>query len=345
MKAIVCTQYGPPEVLQLQEVEKPTPKDHEVLIRIHATVVTAGDCTVSLRGQPFFSRLVTGRFVTGLRTPRTTIFGFELAGEIEAVGKKVQRYKEGDQVFGGTTLRLGAHAEYICLPEDGPIAIKPTNMTYEEAAAIVEGALTALPCLRDIVNLQSGQKVLIIGASGSIGTAAVQLSKHFGGEVTGVCSTVNLELVKSLGADRVIDYTQEDFTRSGQTYDVILAIVGHCTFSSCRDLLKPGGVYLTDKPSLGVIPHILKLNRKRAILAFTGVRPASAKCRDLAFIRELIEAGKLTAVIDCCYPLEQIVDAYRYVEKGHKKGNVVITVAQNAYSAPVSEINKQQGWI
>lgn len=329
MKAVVCTRYGPPEVLQLHEVAKPTPRHNEVLIRIHATVVTAGDCKVSLRGQPFFSRVVTGRFATGLRTPRTTIFGFELAGEIEAVGRDVTRYKKGDMIFGGTTLRLGAHAEYICLPEDGPIAIKPTNMAYEEAAAIVEGAMTALPCLRDLAKIQKGQQVLIIGASGSTGTAAVQLARYFGAEVTGVCSTVNLELVKSLGADRVIDYTQEDFTQNGQTYDVIFAIAGNSTFSRCRDSLKPEGVYLTDKPTLAVIPHILKLNRKRAILAYTGVRSASAKCKDLAFIRELIEAGKLKVVIDRCYPLEQIVEAYRYVEKGHKKGNVVITVAHD----------------
>ncbi len=326
MKAIVCAKYGPPEVLQLQEVAKPAPKHNEVLIRIHATVVTAGDCNVSLRGHPFISRLVTGQFTNGLRTPRTTIFGFELAGEIEAVGKDVTRYKEGDQVFGGTTLRLGAHAEYICLPED-VITIKPANMTYEEAAAIVEGAMTALPCLRDLAKIRKGQQVLIIGASGSTGTAAVQLAKYFGAEVTGVCSTVNLELVKSLGADKVIDYTQEDFTQNGQTYDVIFAIAGPSTFSRCRDSLKPGGVYLTDKPSLGVVPHILKLNRKKAILAYTGLRPASVKCKDLSFIRELIEAGKLKVVIDRCYPLEQIVEAYRYVEKGHKRGNVVITVA------------------
>jgi NADPH:quinone reductase-like Zn-dependent oxidoreductase len=187
--------------------------------------------------------------------------------------------------------------------------------------------MTALPCLRDLAKIREGQQVLIIGASGSTGTAAVQLAHYFGAEVTGVCSTVNLELVKSLGADKVIDYTQEDFTQNGQTYDVIFAIAGHSTFSRCRDSLKPGGVYLTDKPSLGVVPHILKLNRKRAILAYTGLRPASAKCQDLAFIRELIEAGKLKVVIDRCYPLEQIVEAYRYVEKGHKRGNVVITVA------------------
>lgn len=223
-------------------------------------------------------------------------------------------------------MNLGAYAEYICLPEDGPVAKKPANMTYEEAVAIVEGGLTALPCLRDYAKMQNGQSILINGASGSVGTAAIQLAKHFGAVVTGVCSSSNLELVKSLGADKVIDYTKEDFTENDQVYDAILAIAGKSSFSKCRKSLKPGGVYLTDQLSLGVIPQILNIRSKRAILAFTGLRPAVAKIKDLDYLRQLTEAGKLQSVIDKCYPLEQAVEAHKYVEKGRKKGNVVITM-------------------
>jgi len=327
MKAIVYTEYGPPEVLQLKEVAKPTPKEDEVLIKIYATVVTALDCA-GRKGEPFF-----GRFVTGLIRPKITIQGFELAGKIEAVGKDVKLFKEGDQVYGSTNLSLGAHAEYICQPEDGPLAIKPVNMTYEEAAAIVEGGLTALPFLRDTANIQSGQKVLINGASGSIGTAAVQLARYFGAEVTGVCSTTNLELVKSLGADKVIDYTKEDFTKSGQTYDIIFDILGKSSFSRCKSSLTQKGRYLSAAPpTLAMILQVLwtsKIGSKKAVIAFTGLRPASEKTEDLVFLKELMEAGKIKPVIDRRYPLEQTAEAHRYVEKGHKKGNVVITVEHN----------------
>ena len=325
MKAIVCTNYGPPEVLQLKEVEKPFPNDDEVLIKIHASTVTAVDCSFR-KGKPFI-----GRFFNGLMRPKNPIPGTELAGEIEAVGKDVKRFKVGDRVF-GTTLNSGACAEYICLPEEGAtLAIQPANMTYEEAVGC-DGALTALPFLRDTGNIQSGQKVLIYGASGSVGTAAVQLASYFGAEVTGVCSTTNLELVKSLGADKVIDYTKEDFTKSGQTYDIIFDTVGKFSFSRGKSSLKQRGVYLEAALTPAILPQMLwtsKIGSKKAMIAFTGLRPASERSKDLIILKELIEAGKFQAVIDRRYPLEQIAEAHRYVEKGHKKGNVVITVEHN----------------
>lgn len=325
MNAIVYTKFGPPDVLQLKEVEKPTPKDDEVLVRIYATTVAAED--PGLRRSPGLN---------GLRKPKKPILGFYLAGEVEAVGKEVKRFKKGDKVYGNTGLSLlGTYAEYICMPENGALVSKPVNMTYAEAAAVPNGALTALPFLRDKGNIQSGQKVLVNGASGAVGTSAVQLAKFFGAEVTGVCSTKNLELVKTLGADKVIDYAKEDFTISGLTYDIIFDAVGNSSFSTCKGSLTESGVYLTTIPSLAVVFQSLwtsLVGSKKVRFATTGLRPASEKTKDLVFINELIEAGKLKAVIDRRYPLEQIAQAHQYVEKGHKRGNVVISVEHNGKS-------------
>ncbi len=319
MKAIVYTKFGPAEVLHLQEVEKPTPKANEVLIKIYATTVVKED--PDMRASPGFN---------GFLKPRNPILGQELAGEIEAIGKDVTRFKPGDQVFGFDM--FGAYAEYKCMAENRALAIKPVNLSYEEAASVPNGALTALPFLRDKGKIQSGQTVLIYGASGSVGTAAVQLAKYYGAEVTGVCSTTNLEWVKSLGADQVIDYTQEDFTKNGKTYDIIFDTVGKRSFSACKGSLTDEGVYLATVPTPAMMIQALwtaKNGSKKVKFVAAGLRPARQKVQDLVFLTELIEAGKIKPVIDRLYPLEQTAEAHRYVEQGHKKGNVVITVAHH----------------
>jgi NADPH:quinone reductase-like Zn-dependent oxidoreductase len=319
MKAIVYTKFGPPDVLQLQEVEKPTPKANEVLIKIAATTVVKED--PDMRASPGFN---------GFLKPRNPILGQELAGEIESIGRDVTRFKPGDQVFGFDM--FGAYAEYKCMPENGALAIKPVNLSYEEAASVPNGALTALPFLRDKGNIQSGQTVLIYGASGSVGAAAVQLARYYGAEVTGVCSTANLEWVKSLGADQVIDYTREDFTENGKTYDIIFDTVGKYLFSKSKGSLSDEGIYLATVPTPAMMFQALLTARsggKKVKFVAAGLRSAREKIKDLVFLTELIEAGKIKPVIDRCYPLEQMAEAHRYVEKGHKKGNVVITVEHN----------------
>jgi NADPH:quinone reductase-like Zn-dependent oxidoreductase len=318
MKAIVCERFGPPEVLQLKEVEKPAPKTNEVLIRIYATTVAIED--PDMRSSPGLG---------GLSKPRRPILGWYLAGEIEEIGAEVVRFKVGDQVFGSTGMRLGTYAQYIALPEDAALVLKPVNMSYEEAAAIPNGALTALPFLKVKGNIQKGHKVLVNGASGTVGTSAVQLAKCFGADVTGVCSTANLELVKSLGADHVIDYTQEDFTQNGQTYDIIFDAVGKRSFSECKKSLADKGVYLFTVPKPALLWAILRTSiagGKRAKFSATALRPAATKIEVLETVKELIEEGKVRAVIDRRYPLEEMVEAHQYVEQGHKKGDVVITV-------------------
>lgn len=301
MKAIVYTRYGSPDVLHAQEVKTPVPKDNEVLIRIHSTTVTAGDVRMRSFAFPALAWPIV-RIMYGVRRPRNTILGHEFAGEIESVGKGVQKFRKNDQVFGSTGLSSGTYAEYMCLPEDGTLATKPPNMTYEEAAAIPVGGLTALYFLRK-GNVHAGQKVLIHGASGSVGTYGVQISKSLGAEVTGVCSTKNVELVKSLGADKVIDYTEEDPTKTGTLYDVIFDAVGKTSHSHYKESLTPDGVYVT---------------------VAKGV--AKERAEDLVFLRELIAAGELKPVIDRRYVFEQISEAHHYVESGHKTGNVVITL-------------------
>jgi NADPH:quinone reductase-like Zn-dependent oxidoreductase len=321
MKAIVFERYGPPDVLQLKEIEKPVPKGNEVRIKTHATSVTKYDCWVrSNTAPPGFGLLM--RIVSG-RKPKQPILGTELAGEIETVGNDVTRFKVGDQVYGYPGMNLGAYAEYICLPE-GAIALKPANVTHEEAAIVLQGALTALYFLRK-ANIQCGDKVLVFGASGGVGEYAVQLAKyHFGAEVTGVCSTSKLEFVKSLGADHVIDYTREDFTQNGQVYDVIFDTVGKTSVSRTKRSLSKNGSYLLATFGLPMLVQLLWFSKTGSQKYEFGM--LEEKTEDLIFIKELLEAKIIRPIIDRSYPLEQAAEAHRYVETGHKMGNVIITM-------------------
>jgi len=324
MKAIIWTKYGPPDVLELKEVEKPTPEDNELLIKIHATTVTAGD--TELRSLKFSLLLrFLMRLGFGFKRPgkKYNILGMELAGEIESVGKDVKLFRKGDQVFAATEEGFGAYAEYICLPEEGAVAIKPANMTYDEAAAVPIGGDTALHYLRK-GNIQSGQNILINGAGGSIGTMAVQLAKSFEAKVTAVDSTKKLDMLRSIGADKVIDYTQEDFTKNGETYDVIFDVVGKSSFSGCISSLKKNGFYLIANPKLSLIIRGIWTSKTSNKNVITGL--PKQRIEDLIFLKELIEAEKLKSVIDRRYPLEQVAEAHSYVETGQKTGSVIITL-------------------
>jgi NADPH:quinone reductase-like Zn-dependent oxidoreductase len=321
MRAVIHDRYGPPDVLRLADVERPVLKDDEVLVRIHATTVNRTDC--GFRGADSF----ISRFFTGLLRPKQKILGSELAGEVAAVGAAVTEFKVGDQVFGLNPWNFGAHAEFICMRESAPLAHKPTGMTFEEAAAVCDGAILALNCLR-LADLRKGQNILVYGASGSIGTAGVQLAKHLDARVTAVCNTKHVELMRSLGADEVIDYLQEDFTRKGETYDVIFDAAGKHSFRRCIGSLKPGGVYLaTDHLRNLALAWLTRWIGDKRVLFL--IPPRYTK-KDIVFLKELIEAGKYRAVIDRCYPLEQVVEAARYVETQQKTGNVVLTVGRDS---------------
>lgn len=323
MKAVVCTKYGSPDFLQLKTVEKPSPKDHEVLVKVYAGTVTAAD-TMMRRADPFISR-----FFLGFTKPKSEVIGTGFAGEVEVVGKAVKSFKVGDEVFGETGVMFRANAEYVCLPETGVILHKPFNMTFEDAAPICDGPLTSYNFLKKLANIQPGQSVLINGASGSLGTAAVQLAKYFGAEVTGVCSTKNLEMVLQLGADKVIDYTTTDFTQNNDTYDIIYDTVGKSTFSLCKKALKQNGIYLSPVLDLSLLFQVMwtsMFGDEKAKFAATGLSPDSELREMLVVLKEIIELGQLKTIIDKRYPLEHIAAAHKYVDKGHKKGNVILVL-------------------
>ena len=324
MRAVVYDRYGPPDVLRLEDVERPVPKEDEVLVKVHATTVNRLDCaTREANRRSGLALSFMSRLVFGLRRPKQRVLGTEFGGEVEAVGAAVREFAVGDKVFGSSGLSFGAHAEFICMRESARIAHMPAGMTFEEAAPICDGALNALTCLKQ-ADLRKGRRILIYGASGAIGTAGVQLARYFGADITAVCNTKNLELVKSLGADRVIDYTQEDFTRNGQTYHVIFDAVGKHSFRRCRGSLEPSGIYL---PTDGFVNLILalvtpRLGGKKVLFQ---IPPRQTK-QDVLFLKELIEAGKYRPVIDRRYPLEDVVEATRYVETEQKTGNVVLRI-------------------
>ena len=321
LKIVTYNKYGPPGVLKINEVKIPTPKDDEILIKIYATTVTAVD-SIFRNGNQFFARLATG-----ITKPKKEVLGSEFAGEVTSIGKNVKLFKPGDHVFGAFE---GTYSEYVCLSENDAVIKKPSNMNFNEAAAVPYGALTALPFLRDTGNIKNGQKILIIGASGGVGTSAVQLAKYFGAEVTGVCSTSNLDMVKSIRADNVIDYTKEDFTQNDEKYDIIFDTVGKNSFSNSKISLANKGIFITAVISWSILFQMLltsKLGSQKAKIAFTGLRSSEEKNKDLIFIKELVESEKIKTVIDKTYPLEQITEAHDYVDRGHKKGNVVITIS------------------
>lgn len=325
MKAVVCERYGPPDVLQLKEVEKPAPKDNEILIRTHVATVTSGDWRVRSLDVPAGFRLIM-RLVFGFSRPKQPILGTELSGVIESVGRNVGRFTPGDRVFAFSDAAMGCYAEYKCMPEDGAVVQMPANLSFEEAAAMPFGGTTALHFLRR-AKLRGGEKVLINGASGGVGTAAVQLAKHFGAHVTGVCSSTNVDVVRSLGADRIIDYTKEDFTQNGETYDVIVDTVGKTPFTRCRASLNEGGrllLVLAGLPEMLLAPWASMMTSKKII-----VGTAAGTAKDLRFLADLAEKGQFRPVIDRRYPVEQIVEAHRYVDTGRKKGNVVVTFAHD----------------
>lgn len=330
MKAVVYTEYGAPDVLQVKEVTKPVPKDNEILVRIHATTINYGDMIARRFNEISFAEfnmpgplLLLARIGFGFRKPKKNILGSEFSGEVEAVGKDVTRFKKGDPVFGYRGPSMGANAEYLCVEENSLVCLKPANISYEEVAAVPYGALTALSLLKKVA-IQPGQKVLINGASGSIGSAALQLAKHDGAQVTAVCSTSKMDFVKALGADKVIDYTREDFTQNGETYDLIFDILGRSSFSRCKNSLKPNGRYLLASFKLKQVFQMLWTSRfgtKKVICAFSNESLA-----DLTTIKELVEAGKIKSIIDRCFPMEQTADAHRYIESGHKTSPVVIVM-------------------
>ena len=325
MKAVVYDRYGPPDVLRIEDVPRPVPKEDEVLVKVHATTVNRSDVHIreaNRSGGP--AAMLVSRMVSGLRRPRQPILGSEFAGEVETAGAAVTEFEVGDKVFGTTGLRFGAHAEFMCVRAGARIAHMPAGLSFEEAAPICDGALNALMCLK-VADLRKGRTILIYGASGAIGTAGVQLARHFGADITAVCSTKNVELVRSLGADRVIDYTQEDFTRNGQTYDVIFDAVGKHSFKRCRDSLAPGGRYLPTDGAVNIILALLP-SRKGAKRVVFQIPPRVPR-QDVLFLKELVEAGEYRPVVDRRYPLEDVIEATRYVETQQKTGNVVLTLS------------------
>ena len=327
MKAIVYTRYGSTDVLRLRMRRTPIPGHNDILIKVCAAAVTSADCAFR-KGEPAIARLFSG-----IRKPKKDILGTEFSGTVEKVGKNVMRFKKGAQVYAATGIKLGAHAEYVCMAADDAVAEKPDNMSYEGAAAICEGTLTALPFLREVARIKEGDRVLINGASGSVGTAAVQIAKYFGASVAGVCSTTNVAMVKSLGADIIIDYKKEDFTQQNRTYDIIFDAVGKSSYARCKNVLTKKGVYLTTVLSFAACIHTIlgaKSKKRRGVFVATGLRPAHKKREDLVFIKHIVEEGKIKAVIDATYAFSLVhaVQAHKHVEAGHKKGNVLLVMSQ-----------------